>query len=428
VVVVAPRPSHAACFGLAALALAACRPEFDRGPSLVEGPRVLALRSSPAEARPGDAVTFSALLVDPSGTRTDVKTDWAFCNERKPLTELGPVAPACLAASGPALAPFGSGASATSTLPPDGCRLFGPDPPEPKPGEPPGRPVDPDPTGGYYQPLRLLYGVDGGDARYALGGTRLFCSLPGVNQEIAADFARRYRRNENPALASLRVVAPNGDVLTLAPEGTSDALSLASEGTIDALSLASEGTIDALSLASEGNRSALTLAPAGNTSAPAPALEGNTSTPAPAPEGDTGAPSPARFAPGTRLRLVASWPSCPAVDACGDAICGPDETIAACPADCTTPAGCQGAESYLALDPATRALAPRRETIRVAWFSPAGRFDGDATGEGGEGAGPDESSNGWILPDAPGTVPLWVVVRDDRGGVAFASYRVEVGE
>ncbi|HEU4408910.1 MAG TPA: hypothetical protein VFS43_26850 [Polyangiaceae bacterium] len=341
------------------LALAgACRPDFDRGPSLVEGARVLAVRSTPAEARPGEPVTFRALFVDPSGARADIFTEWAFCNERKPLTELGPVASACLVPSGPALAPFGSGASAGAALPAEGCRLFGPDPPEAKAGEPPGRPVDPDASGGYYQPLRLLYTVNGGEPRYALGGTRLVCGLAGVNQDTFAEFGRRYRPNENPALASLRALLPNGDALALSPEG----------------------------------------------------------------EGE-----PARVAPGTRLRFVAAWPACPASDACGDAICGIDETAADCPADCTKPVGCGGAERYLALDPETRVLAERRETMRVTWFSPAGRFDDDATGEGGEAAGPDESSNGWVAPDAPASVPLWVVVRDDRGGVAFASYRVDVG-
>ncbi len=344
--------------GAAALALAACRPEFDRGPSLVEGPRVLALRSTPAEARPGEPVTYEALLVDPGGTRGDVRAEWAFCNERKPLAELGPVSPACLAAAGPALAPFGAGPGATGPLPAEGCRLFGPDPPAAKPGEPAGRPVDPDPSGGYYQPLRLLYGVDGGE-RYALGGTRLRCGLAGANQETAAAFTRRYRPNENPALASLRALAPGLEPAALAPQG--------------------EGP-------------------------------------------------PARLAPGARVRLVASWPACPASDACGDGVCGPDEDAAACPADCTRPVGCGGAERYLAFDPATRALTERREALRVSWFSPAGRFDDDATGEGGEGAGPDESSNGWLLPDTPGPLPLWVVVRDERGGVAFATYRIEIGE
>lgn len=351
-------PRRALALGLA-LAAGACRPDFDRGPSFIEGPRVLALRSTPPEAKPGEPVAFSALLVDPSGTRADVRAEWAFCNERKPLTELGPVAPACLAPFGPGLAPFGAGASAAGALPAEGCGLFGPDPPAPKAGEPAGRPVDPDPSGGYFQPWRLLYGVDGGRPRYALGGTRLACSLAGVTQEVAAEFGRRYRRNENPALASLRALAPNGDALELAPDG---------------------------------------------------------------------AAPPPRLAPGARVRLVAAWPACPAVDACGDAVCGLDETAADCPADCAGPAGCGGAERFLALDPLTRALAERREALRVAWFSPAGRFDDDATGEGGEGAGPDESSNGWLLPDAPGPVPLWVVVRDDRGGVAFGSYRLEIGE
>ncbi len=338
-----------------ALLLGACRPDFDRGPSLVEGPRVLALSSTPAEARPGEPVTYAALLVDQSGTRDDVRSEWAFCNERKPLTELGPVAPACLVPSGPSLTLLGAGPSAAGALPPEGCRVFGPDPPQAKPGETAGRPVDPDPSGGYYQPLRLLYGINGGSERYALGGTRLLCGLAGANQATAAEFGRRYRRNANPALTSLRALAPDGSAVAISPPSE---------------------------------------------------------------------PISWRVAPGTSVRLVAAWPTCPATDACGDGTCGLDETAADCPADCTTPTGCQGAERYLYLDPETRSLAERRETLRVAWFSPAGRFDDDATGASAEG----ESANGWVAPEAPGTVPLWVVIRDDRGGVGFASYRVEVGE
>lgn len=370
----ASRPSSRSPLAPLALALllGACRPEFDRGPSLVEGPRVLALSSTPAEARPGEPVTYAALLVDPSGTRTDVRSEWAFCNERKPLTELGPVAPACLAPSGPALTPLGTGPVAAGALPAEGCRVFGPDPPLPKAGEPAGRPVDPDPSGGYYQPLRLLYGVDGGNERYALGGTRLLCGLSGANQATAADFGRRYRRNENPALASVRVFTSDGNAVELAPEGS------------------------AVELAPDGN--AVELAP-------------------------EGAATPPRIAPGASVRFVATWPACPASDVCGDGVCGLDETPAECAADCSAPVGCRGAERYLAFDPSTRALSERLETLRVAWFSPAGRFDDDATGAGPE----NESPNGWRAPDAPGIVPLWVVVRDDRGGVGFASYRVEVG-
>lgn len=38
------------------------------------------------------------------------------------------------------------------------------------------------------------------------------------------------------------------------------------------------------------------------------------------------------------------------------------------------------------------------------------------------------TSNGWTAPDDAGEVWLGVVLRDERGGVDFASYRVQVGE
>jgi len=82
-------------------------------------------------------------------------------------------------------------------------------------------------------------------------------------------------------------------------------------------------------------------------------------------------------------------------------------------------------ESYLLYDSATRALVTRRETMRVSWYATAGAFASDRTGRAA-----DErdtwTENTWTAPDVPGTSHVFVVLRDDRGGVAFTSVAVTV--
>jgi hypothetical protein len=308
-----------------------CTPAFDDRPSRVDGPRVLAIASVPAEGAPGDEVDLRALYVDEGGDRGGGELGWAFCVERKPLTELGPVSTGCLRASAPAttLVPLGDGLEVSGALPADGCRQFGPDRPEPVAGEPVGRPVDPDPSGGYYQPVRVRVAADGTEG-YATGATRIACGLGGATPEVAADFTRRYRANANPA-------------------------------------------IDAL------------------------ALDG-----APLTADDDGQPA-ATVAPGAEVTLEARWAACP-------------EALVEC----------AGAEQYLYFDPATRGLAVRREAIRVSWFATGGAFDADRTGRSGDER-ETASENRWRAPEEPGTVLIWAVIRDDRGGAGWRRYRVAVG-
>jgi hypothetical protein len=189
--------------------LAACRPEFDDDLALIESPRVLAVQSSvaipsvdaevrPAQAKPSETeaeeITWRALVVDRTGTLAeDAALDWALCLARKPLTELGPVSPACLVRESPDLVPLGSGTTVRGAVPSNACSLFGPQLPET------GRPVDPDLTGGFYQPLRLLLPLESDS--YALGQTRLVCTLSGVTQAQSREFVQRDRRNYNPALS-----------------------------------------------------------------------------------------------------------------------------------------------------------------------------------------------------------------------------------
>lgn len=83
------------------------------------------------------------------------------------------------------------------------------------------------------------------------------------------------------------------------------------------------------------------------------------------------------------------------------------------------------AESYVVLDAASQTLETRRESLRVSWYATGGTFDQDRTGRGDDE--PESfADNVWTAPDAPGVVHLWTVLRDARGGIAFADYDVVV--
>jgi len=196
--------------------LSGCVPSFDDELSTVTEAKLLAVSSEPAEAAPGDAVTLSALVATPTGDDTPPRLSWGLCFARKPLTELGPVNPVCLqppgAAPADALMPLGSGASVPATLPLTACRLFGPSLPESMNGEPAGRPVDPDPTGGFYQPVSVTLA----ETRVtSLGDVRIFCPPSGLDQDQAADFNAHYRRNQNPSFDSLALLDEAGNSLPI---------------------------------------------------------------------------------------------------------------------------------------------------------------------------------------------------------------------
>jgi hypothetical protein len=166
--------------------LVACTPELDDRESLVDDPRVLAIRAEPAEAKPGTPVTYTALVAGPEGPIT-TPLEWAYCSSPKPLTENNSVSSACLEGAGTSSETF------TAPIPGDACALFGPDPP-------PGgfRPRDPDVTGGYYQPLRARTGT-----QTAFLLQRVRCNLASAPVEIASAYAQTYRENQNPKLLPL---------------------------------------------------------------------------------------------------------------------------------------------------------------------------------------------------------------------------------
>ena len=308
--------------------LLACEPNLDQRTSLVSSPRVLAVRADPAEAAPGASVTLTSLYVDSGGPIATGPFDWAFCDARNPLANLGPVDPRCAQRagapdSGNVFLELGAASSERASMPLDACKQFGPDVPSSQPNEPPGRPVDPDATGGYYEPVRLSAG-----SQVAIGLIRITCGVPGATPEQLTALTAHDHINENPS--------------------------------IDALSDATLGT---LAVAGEGTTSVM---------------------------------------PMQRLNLVASWAAC-------------DPTVTRC----------TGSEGYAYLDTETHAVVLAREQMRVSWFASGGTFDDDRTGRDATDTAPN-TENGWTAPTTTGTVNMWVVLRDDRGGVGWRAYVITV--
>jgi hypothetical protein len=189
-------PLHARRSVVTAIAIAgahaACQPAFEDRPWLVSAPRIVGVRAEPAEAAPGQAVTYEAIVVDARGRVTDAPLDWAACEAPKPLAENGAVNAACAAGDLPVL----GGASPTlrAPLPGDACALFGPDPP-------PGgyRPCDADGTGGYFVPIR----VRGPGIAPAFALERVTCALGNASFDVARAFGERYHANVNPVAGAL---------------------------------------------------------------------------------------------------------------------------------------------------------------------------------------------------------------------------------
>jgi hypothetical protein len=199
----------ARAFGLAigSLALVACVPELLDETTRVTSGRVVAVRATPAEAAESEDVTLEALVVEPVKSAAN-EVAWSLCLDRKPLSELGPVSTRCLSSPEPGAdiaEPLDPEPPVQASLPADACQLFGPERPEPKPGQPSGRPVDPDVTGGFYQPVLAWIGDEP-----VLGGVRLACPLTGATPETTRAFNAAYHRNTNPEPTALEIVRGDG--------------------------------------------------------------------------------------------------------------------------------------------------------------------------------------------------------------------------
>jgi hypothetical protein len=98
--------------------------------------------------------------------------------------------------------------------------------------------------------------------------------------------------------------------------------------------------------------------------------------------------------PGARLTLEASWPAV-------------------------------SAETFAYFDPVSQTVTQQREAMQVAWYSSAGALDSESTGRASDDTA-TTTDDGWLAPSVPGSVHLWIVLRDSRGGVDFASYDIAV--
>jgi hypothetical protein len=80
------------------------------------------------------------------------------------------------------------------------------------------------------------------------------------------------------------------------------------------------------------------------------------------------------------------------------------------------------AEAFVVFDPTSGVLAARREALSVSWYATAGAFDHDRSGRAADDRG-TSADDVWQSP-AVGSfaVQAWVVLRDSRGGLDFASF------
>jgi hypothetical protein len=141
--------------------------------------------------------------------------------------------------------------------------------------------------------------------------------------------------------------------------------------------------------------------------------------------GGDGSPTPVTA--GATVRIHVEWPTCPATDTCGDGVCGADESKADCADDCggQTPKGCTGAERYVFYDSQARSVVVLREDMRVSYYATGGTFAQDRTGVTGDD-GSVFTENDLTLPTTTGSIRLWLVLRDARGGIGWGSYVLTV--
>jgi hypothetical protein len=307
-----------------------CAPDLPAIGSRISAPRVLAVRAEPAEAGPGAAVRWQALVATPGGPVTDATIHWTFCEAPRSPTDSTTLSNLCLgdgllADGGTVLQPFMSDGHvvAMGSMPTDACQKVGPQVPPTNAAMQRQRPPDPDITGGYYLPIRLQL-TDPAAADSAFARTRLTCNPTDTPIDVTREFQQRYHANQNPLLAIVAVHDASGD-RALVADDPSQAVSVASN---------------------------------------------------------------------TPITLAADWSA-------------------------------DSVENYVLVDPVTRRVVDRTEQLEVTWFTNGGAFAHERTGA--DVAGGTRSSNTLRLDAGrTGTVTVWVVLHDDRGGVAFASFALAV--
>lgn len=180
------------------ISLTACEDALDQRLAIVDEARVLAIVAEPAEAKPGESASYTSIVASPDGPLASEPT-WSYCLASKPQTEDNAVSAACL--DDTQLASLGTTPTVMATLPADGCIRFGPDTPGTG-----FRPRDPDPTGGYYQPLRVDVAGD-----IAFGMNRITCKLGNAPADLAHRYDLEYVPNANPVLDPIDLVEVPAD-------------------------------------------------------------------------------------------------------------------------------------------------------------------------------------------------------------------------
>jgi hypothetical protein len=291
-----------------------------------------------------------------------------------------------------------------------------------------GRPVDPDTTGGYYQPVTLFLPENGSAPEITLYPMRVSCGFSGATQTASEVLKAQYHLNVNPQVASLTILQDEAGGTELAPDGSgkTNSVSAAQKLTFRVawpacplVDVCGDGVCGA-------NEAVMELGDAG---------VGTVNCPA-----DCSPPSScASFTPDAGADTDAGALNCvPPLYAAGQGVSCPNDCEglvggcpagcdipAGCPAECKNPQGCAGAERYVNLDLTTESSVYQREGIHVSWYATAGSFDNDRTGRDGTDD-TTTSDNGWTAPSVAGLAHVWVVLHDDRGGVGWAGYALDV--
>ncbi len=295
------RSRRQACVAYALLLLPSCLAGDEPTPALVVEPQIIAVLSDPPEVEPGALARYQAIVAMPDGAPAPSLT-WSYCVTPRALTDNAAVAQTC--ARVPELPLAGANLLVEGAVPADACARFGP---AVRAGE---RPVDPDPTGGYYQPVRAQLAT----GQIAILRHRIRCPLANAPIAVAQDFAQRYRSNAAPVLATF--------------------------------------AIDSAGV------------PIDSTSVPA----------------------------GAKLSLRASLTA-------------------------------DSAELYLAYDMEHARLVELSERLEVDWFVTAGSLSARTSSVEAL-----SSHVRWRAPAQAGPVRLWLVVRDDRGGIAAQTFELTISE
>lgn len=423
---------------VAGIIAVACQPTLNDTVSIVTTTTVLAVQAEPPEAPEGTPVAYRALVADGDGGVASAPVEWDYCNARNPLSNLDPVANACAQPSSGQFTPIGHGLSASGLIPDQACKSFGPEaPPVTDSGVDGGmgRPADPDSTGGYYQPVSVFLKNNSGPTEITIYPERMNCGFSGATAAVSTILLNQYHANVNPQVESLSLVQNEAAGSALLPDTTDKVNSVSAGQKVafrvawpscplvdkcgDGVCGANESAAMELGTDAGGPNPLCTVDCAPLPSCPSFPLANDGGTVNCIPPSYTSAS-------GTGATCGNHCVSCP--HDCESLVGGCPagcEVPEGCPAQCQAPLGCPGAERYVNLDLATQAAVYQREGMHVAWYATAGTFDNDRTGRDGTDD-TTSSDNGWTAPSATGPAHLWVVLRDDRGGVGWAGYALQV--